>query len=275
MELKSIVVTAADDPRYLDRLDLAFSLAKTHGAHVTVVHALPSPEEVPTTGRAASAAYIAARLETAREHGEALEKRTLEHAGARGCTVDWVSGSEGLHATIVHEALLGDLTVVGRSENSNFEDWFRDHLVDYLTRAVDCPVLYAPPTGDYSPECKSVMIAWDGSNPAMRAVRAALPILHSAAAVHVVSVQDGTDVPAQAGKSIVAYLARHGIKAELHGNESGGDGIAGALLTMADRLDADLIAMGAHSKPKLHEMLFGSVTRTLLTAATRPILLSG
>lgn len=275
MELKSIVVTAATDPRYLDRLDLAFSLAKEYGAHITVVHVLPSPHDVPTSGRAASAAYIAARLETAREHGKALELQTLDHAKSRNVPIDWVSGSEGLRQTIEHEALLADLTIVGRSENHNLEDWIRDHLVDYLTRAVDCPVLYAPPTGDYPPLFKRVMIAWEGSNPAMRAARAALPILHRADSVHVVSLDAGTQVPAGPGGALVGYLAQHGIDAGLHGNETAETGIDDALLAMADLLDADLIVMGAHSKPKLREVLFGSVTRTVLTEATRPILLSG
>ncbi len=275
MELKSIVVTAATDPRYLDRLDLAFSLADVHGAHITVVHVLPSPQDVPTSGRAASAAYIAARLETAREHGKELEQETLDHAKSKNVPIDWVSGSEGLRQTIAHEALLADLTIVGRSENSNFEDWVRDHLVDYLTRAVDCPVLYAPPSGDYPPLCKRVMIAWDGSNPAMRAARAALPVLHMADSVHIVSLDAGTQTPAEAGGALVGYLAQHGIEASLHGNETTETATGDALLAMADHLDADLIVMGAHSKPKLREVLFGSVTRTVLTEATKPILLSG
>ena len=275
MELKSIVVTAAGDPRYVDRLDLAFALAEAHDAYITVVHETPGPHDVISPGRAASAAYIAARLEAARDRAEALERQTLDHAKSKDRPVRWVLGPGTMHETIVREALLADLTIVGRSENSNFEDWFRDHMVDYLTRVVDTPVLYAPPAGDYAPIGRKVMIAWDGSNPAMRAVRVALPILRRADTVHVVSLGADDARPAPAGSALIGYLAQHGIAAELHGNEAAETEFGGALLEMADRLDADLIVMGAHSKPKLREVLFGSVTRTVLTTVTRPVLLSG
>lgn len=275
MELKSIVVTAAGDPRYLDRLDLAFALAEAHAAHIAVVHVTPGPHDVLSPGRAASAAYIAARLEAAQDQDKALEQLTLDHAKSKDRPVRWISGTGDMHETIVREALLADLTVVGRSENSNFEDWFRDHMVDYLTRAVDTPVLYAPPTGDYAPRFNTVMIAWDGSNPAMRAVRVSLPVLHKADSVHVVSLGAADAKPARAGSALIGYLAQHGITAELHGNEAAETEFGRALLKMADRLDADLIVMGAHSKPKLREVLFGSITRTVLTNVSRPVLSSG
>ena len=275
MELKSIVVTAAGDPRYHDRLDLAFALADMHDAHVTVVHAVPSPKDVPSTRRAASAAYIDAMMETAIEKGKELERDTLEYAKSKKHTIEWVSGTEGLRETVAQEALLADLTIVGRSDDEGLEDWIRDHLVDYLARSVDTPILYLPPGADHAHLCESVLIAWDGSNPAMRAVRASLPLVAKAKSVHIASLGHVGGKPLESGGILAGYLDQHGISAEVHGNETAEIMIGTALLEMADMLDAGLIVMGAHSKVKLRELLFGSVTRTILRDCERPILLSG
>ncbi len=275
MELKSIVVTAANDPRYHDRLDLAFALAAKHDAHITVVHALRSPEDVPSSGRAASAAYIEAMMETAIEKSKELERQTLDYAKSKKQTIKWVSGTAGLHETVAQEALLADLTIVGRSEGESFEDWIRDHLVDYLARSVDTPVLYLPPGANHGRLDQSVLIAWNGSNPAMRAVRASLPIVAKAKSVHVAALGRVGGKLMESGDTLAGYLQQHGIKAEVHGNETAENMIGAALLEMADMLDAGLIVMGAHSKPKLRELLFGSVTRTVLHDCKRPILLSG
>ncbi len=275
MELKSIVVTAAKDPRYHDRLDLAFTLAEMHDAHITVVHAVQSPKDVQSSGRAASAAYIDAMMETAIEKGKELERETLEYARSKKRTIEWVSGTAGLRETVTQEALLADLTIVGRSEDVSFEDWFRDHLVDYLARSVDTPILYLPPGADHLHLSKSVLIAWDGSNPAMRTVRACLPIVEKAKTVHVVSLGPVGGKPMDSGGTLAGYLEQHGISAEVHGNETAEIMIGAALLEMAEMLDVGLIVMGAHSKEKLRELIFGSVTRTVLRDCKRPILLSG
>ena len=275
MDLGSILVTCANDSRYLDRLDLAFEIADRHGKHVTVIHAVPTPEDVPSPPRAASSAYIEARLETAREEDELLKRQTFERAKARDRELRWISGAGSLQETVAREAVLADVTIVGRSETSSFEDWIRDHLVDFLAKTVDTPVLYAPPVGDYRMPGNSVMVAWDGSSPAMRAVRAALPLLRRMEVVHVVSLDPKSAEPLQVGRAMVDYLDQHNIGAQLHGNECGETAIGAALLEMARRLKAEAIVMGAHSKPKLHEILFGSVTRTLLTETTTPILLAG
>lgn len=275
MELKSIVVTAAHDPRYHDRLDLAFALAAKHDAHITVVHALRSPDDVPSSGRAASAAYIEAMMETAIEKSKELERKTHDYARSKKQTIKWVSGTAGLHETVAQEALLADLTIVGRSEDESFEDWFRDHLVDYLARTVDTPVLYLPPGADFGRLDENVLIAWDGSSPAMRAVRAYLPAAAKAKTVHVASLGRVGGKPTESATTLSGYLEQHGINCEVHGNETAETMIGAALLEMADMLDAGLIVMGAHSKAKLRELLFGSVTRTVLRDCKRPILLNG
>lgn len=124
------------------------------------------------------------------------------------------------------------------------------------------------------PQIASVLIAWDGGEPAARAVSDAMPILAMARHVEILTVGDKeTGNPYLTGRDLARHLARHGITAEprLMGSDIG---IAEMMLSRAADIGADLIVMGGYGHSRLREIVLGGATREILRSMTVPVLMS-
>lgn len=147
------------------------------------------------------------------------------------------------------------------------------------------PVLivpYAPPLPLLAPPAaaRNVLISWNASKEASRAVSAALPLLQRAGQVHVAIFDaqvHAAEHGEQPGAELLHYLARHGVEARLHLLDGGGvrrGDIGEALLSQAADLSADLLVMGAYGHSRLRETILGGVTRTILQSMTIPVLMA-
>ena len=147
------------------------------------------------------------------------------------------------------------------------------------------PVLivpYAPPLPLLAPPAaaRNVLISWNASKEASRAVSAALPLLQRAGQVHVAIFDaqvHAAEHGEQPGAELTHYLARHGVEARLHLLDGGGvrrGDIGEALLSQAADLSADLLVMGAYGHSRLRETILGGVTRTVLQSMTIPVLMA-
>ncbi|MDZ5635133.1 universal stress protein [Janthinobacterium sp. GMG1] len=147
------------------------------------------------------------------------------------------------------------------------------------------PVLivpYAPPLPLLAPPAaaRNVLISWNASKEASRAVSAALPLLQRAGQVHV-AIFDAQVHAAEHGEhpgaELTHYLARHGVEARLHLLDGGGvrrGDIGEVLLSHAADLSVDLLVMGAYGHSRLRETILGGVTRTILQSMTIPVLMA-
>jgi len=147
------------------------------------------------------------------------------------------------------------------------------------------PVLivpYAPPLPLLAPPAaaRNVLISWNASKEASRAVSAALPLLQRAGQVHVAIFDaqlHAAEHGEQPGTEVTEYLARQGVEARLHLLDGGGvrrGDIGEALLAQAADLSADLLVMGAYGHSRLRETILGGVTRTILQSMTIPVLMA-
>ncbi|MFC4345717.1 universal stress protein, partial [Cupriavidus numazuensis] len=125
---------------------------------------------------------------------------------------------------------------------------------------------------------KNVMVAWNGSREAARAMRDALPVLLRADSVDIVSfvrpdlMRDPWLSPVQFAAT---WLAGHGVQANLKEPVIGsGDDVGELLLSLAADRNTDLIVMGAYGHTRTWEFVLGGVTRTLLESMTVPVLMS-
>jgi len=122
-----------------------------------------------------------------------------------------------------------------------------------------------------------VLVGWDASREAARAVRDAMPLLARAEAVTVLTI-DAEQSPFGHGEipgaDIALYLARHGVKAEVARTVSAGIGIGNTLLSRAADYEANLLVMGAYGHSRVRELLLGGTTRTVLTSMILPVLMS-
>jgi nucleotide-binding universal stress UspA family protein len=167
-----------------------------------------------------------------------------------------------------------DLVVVSQTD---LDDPAAAHLAGPLPAQVvegsARPVLVLPHVYRYETIGSRIMVAWDGSLEATRAVGAALPLLRDAGLVAIVLFQPLDAAGREPGADLALYLARHGARCEVHVESLAIDDGA-ALLACADCLQTDLIVMGAYGHTRLREMLLGGVTQTILGSMTVPVLLA-
>ncbi|MES2130645.1 MAG: universal stress protein [Pseudomonadota bacterium] len=133
------------------------------------------------------------------------------------------------------------------------------------------PVLFIPYAGHFPRVGQRVLVAWDGSAEASRAVSGALPLLRTAREVVVALFNPAPGQ--QDGADIALYLARHGVPVDVQVQHVDID-IGNALLSLAAELDVDLIVMGGYSHSRVREAVLGGTTRTVLATMTVPVLMA-
>ncbi len=135
------------------------------------------------------------------------------------------------------------------------------------------PVLVVPYIQRSELSLARVLVCWDGSRAAARAVSDAWPLLERAKAVNVVTVGHGKR-PAQSQQELKEHLAKHGVTASLQQLTAEDIDAGNAILSHAADVQADLIVMGGYGHSRLREWVLGGVTRTILQTMTVPVLLS-
>lgn len=122
---------------------------------------------------------------------------------------------------------------------------------------------------------KKVIIAWDGSAGAARAVAEALPLLAAAAQVRVLLVL-GEKPSVQAGMAadLIRHLAAHGIEAAIDEVAARGRKISAVLDAYLRDGSADLLVMGAYGHSRLREFILGGATEHMISAGKVPTFLA-
>jgi nucleotide-binding universal stress UspA family protein len=140
------------------------------------------------------------------------------------------------------------------------------------------PVLIVPYIGTFDHIGRRVMVAWDGSRAAARAVNDALPVIDAADAVTVLTVRDhpkSADERLQGEKDRIAkHLAQHGVIARVEETLRCSNTVYDVLLSRVADYSIDLMVAGATHHSRLREALVGSVTRGLFHHMTVPVLMS-
>jgi len=283
MALKDIVVHLDTSQRSQVRLDLAVGLARDHGAHLTGFFVVDVPDSTFFYGGALPYAsggidLVAQMRAELTEASNAVRDGFLAMMNRHGITGEWRLSEGRSGPTIALHARYADLVVVGQPHDPSARDVETgDEIVVAALMSSGRPVLAVPYVGTYPTVGQRVMVAWNASREATRAVNDAIPLLQRAEKVTVLAVnprtgaRDHGDVPSA---DITLHLARHGIKAEAAHTVAGSIPDGQALLSYAADLGADLIVAGGYGHSRARELVFGGVTQTLLREMTVPILLS-
>jgi len=163
--------------------------------------------------------------------------------------------------------------VVGQAEpkNGTVEELIAESALFESGR----PVIVVPYIQKAPLKLDRVMVCWDGSRAATRAIADAMPLLERAGQVELVIAgkERGKrdEIP---GADMGQHLARHGLTVDVK-RVSGGDiDVADALLSHAADATIDFVVMGGYGHSRLREFVLGGVTRSILRAMTAPTLLS-
>ena len=167
------------------------------------------------------------------------------------------------------QARHSDLVVLGRAKQTQgLSPDTLEHLVLNCGRPVLVAATAAPRT-----LTGTVMVCWNESGNAARAVAAAAPILGNAKRVVFTTVAERDADGTEAVHDLARQFARNGVSTEAQVIPANGSGIAGLLAAAAEDCGADLVVMGAYGQSRVRELIFGSCTEALIRAADRPILL--
>ena len=271
MSIKDILVHVDDGKPVEARLRAAANLAARYGAHLTGLY-VAMPPTLP--GYVAVEIPIeiieiqAGRAKETQARAERQFHHALETARVEG---DWRAEEGDPSECLTRQARYHDLVVLGQQEDPPL---YPD-MPDLVVLSAGRPVLVIPYVGRYDQIGERVMVAWDGSRTAARALNDALPILGRAGNVGVIGVGPGQgDRDPGRGDDICRYLARHGVKAEAGQAYAEDISVADMLLSRAADGGADLFVMGAYGHARWRELVLGGVTRHMLAHMTLPIFMS-
>jgi nucleotide-binding universal stress UspA family protein len=271
MTYKTIVVHVDSNARRAERLALAFTLAERHGAHLVGLFALEAAR-IPSYALAETGPLVV-EIERKRraEEARAAEAEFRHAARGAGASSEWRLSTDDAAAALRLSARYADLVIAGQPEP---QDASGGALAGELVLGAGRPVLFVPYAGRFGDAGKRVLVAWNASREAARAVTDALPFLARADAVEVVAFAPGGDHGAIPGADLAHFLARHGVKASAATDTAPAIAVGERILSRAADSNADLIVMGAYGRSRLRELVLGGATRTLLGAMTVPVLMA-
>lgn len=269
MPIKSILLHMANDDRHRARLEVAASLARRFGAFLEVLYvATPAHMPAAVTGRGASYGFIAEATAIAHEKAEQVER---EIATVLADVPHSWQVVEGDHVELLAaRASFADLAVITQSHGGDDDGRVLLHVPDRLPLASACPALVLPHAMEPGPFGTHAVVAWKNTREAVRAVRAALPFLKEAGKVTVLTI----GAEATEGRDLMAYLERHGVRAQCQNVADGGSDVGGVMLDMVRAVNADMLVMGAYGHSRFREMVLGGATRTVLQHLHVPALMA-
>jgi nucleotide-binding universal stress UspA family protein len=174
------------------------------------------------------------------------------------------------------EARYADLVVLGQTDTDEVLPAMMSDFPEYVVMYAGRPVLIVPYAGSFEHIGKKILVAWDGSMEASRAINGALPFLRQAHDVKVVVFNADKQVNVhgeQPGADIALYLARHGVNVDVLQETTDQDS-GNALLSLAADTFADLLVMGCYAHSRFREVLLGGASRTVLESMTLPVLMA-
>jgi nucleotide-binding universal stress UspA family protein len=255
--------------------DFAISVASSFNAHLSGIAAAYEPivsgsvfDIAPVSALEQYRAENCKAAETARAAFETASGRAGISADARviNATVADAAGAFGRIARAY------DLSIVAQARPDG--DLPEELFVEAALFGSGRPVLVVPYIQKTGFKLDRVMVCWDGSRNAARAVADALPLLRRAGAVEVVTIdtiERRNEVP---GADIAMHLARHDIKTGLKSIVDKTSDVASTILSYAADASTDLIVMGGYGHSRLREFVLGGATRGMLGAMTVPTLMA-
>jgi nucleotide-binding universal stress UspA family protein len=254
--------------------DYAISLAASFGAHLTGVGFIYEPVipdsvlggvptdliEVQREENTKAAKTAIGRFEVAaKAAGISAEARMLDAS---------IAGAADLFGRIARRF---DVAVVGQAQREQGAS--EELLIEGALFGSGRPVVVVPYIQKAPVKLERILVCWDGSRPAARAIADAIPLLARAKAIEIVVVTGERDKSGEiTGTNMRRHLARHGVEVEIK-RISGGD-VPKTILSHAADIGAEFMVLGGYGHSRLREFILGGVTRSIMKSMTVPVLMS-
>ena len=256
--------------------DYAVSVADALGAHIAGIAFLFDPI-VPISGTG----YIPAEIiETQIADNQDAAKAAIDRfnaatarTGVSAETVTLSASAAGAGDQFARIARRFDLAIVPQAEpkGGTVEELIAETTLFESGR----PMILVPYIQKAPLKLDRVMVCWDGSRQAARAINDAMPLLAKAGRVEVVIVANEPGKQDEIeGADIGKHLARHGLKIDVKRITGGHIDVAAALLSHAADNGTDFMVMGGYGHSRLRQFILGGVTRSILQSMTAPVLMA-
>ncbi len=260
MPIKSILVVVAGAETTNPALALAFSLAQKHQAHIAALYVKPVVMVYSDgMGFDMTPSVIEAQQAYLQASAEKAESVTKAQAAKAGVEIEWRCEEGDELAVAAAHARVSDLVMTT-------PEVARDLMFE-----AGIPVLSVP-QGASDQLAKRVLVAWNGSREAARAVRDARSMIKDSEQV-IVAVFDPPHGKGM-GHDLANLLARHGANVSVREMLSDGDNIGELLMEEAKANGCGLIVMGGYGHSRFREWILGGVTDAILNDSSLPILIS-
>jgi nucleotide-binding universal stress UspA family protein len=285
MPIKTILLPIRESDMSEHMLESGLQAALTYSAHVDALYVHPRSDDLLPFATLGMTSAIKEQIRSsAREASRAQAERlralfdgVRERLGVpyaeRGervgtATACWVE-ARGVRSTeVARRGRLADLMFIPRPERASpppktFEAMLRD---------TGRPVIMIPRGASLGAVNGPVVVGWNGSTEATRAVAASRPVFRQAESVTVlVSTKRNRQQPDAA--AVVTYLKCHGVNARAEVVDLSDGHVGEHIVHHCERLDAQLLVVGSYSRTRVEEMFLGGVTRYLIREAPLPVLM--
>ncbi len=274
--IKDIVVNLSISKEGGPAGDYAVSVASAFEAHLTGIAFVYDPI-VPVSGTG----YIPAEvIESQQADNEAAAKAAMDRfaaatdrAGLSAEPLTLTASLAGAGDQFGRIARRFDLAIVGQAEpeTSSVDEIIAETTLFESGR----PMIMVPYIQKAPLKLDNVMVCWDGSRQAARAIGDAMPLLAKAGRVEIVIITNERGKQDEIeGADMGQHLARHGLKIDVHRIAGGNIDVADALLSHAADSSADFMVMGGYGHSRWREFVLGGVTHSIFRSMTIPALMS-
>jgi len=274
MSYKTILVHAGRGNRSAVCIEVAIRMAKQHDAYLVTIY-VQEPFFFPGYLMQAGQEISEAQKKVAAEEMASAKAVYNQQASSVGFkNTEWRSTVDFPVNALAMQARYADLVIVGQTDFSDKSNMSKDFPAQ-LALAAGRPVLILPYAGSFLSIGSRILIAWNASREATRAITDALPLLKRADSVNLIAISPKRDTQGRiAVDDIVHYLARHGVNVKVSTEHVADIDVGNALLSRSADISADLLVMGGYGHSRLSEWVLGGATRTILESMTVPVLMS-
>lgn len=274
MAIKDILLALSMRSEHDSGRSYALSMASQLGAKATgVIYAIEPPVSFSIYPDFTSQLLEGYRTEM-KKNVEEAHKRFKMSATELNVAHEFHTGSGRLDAAIsdfTKRVRASDLAVLAQHETvemKNIGDVFLEAALFHSGR----PLIIVPKDNASEFSIARVLVAWDGSAHAARAVSAATPLLERAGKILVLTIKEDDKSSDLGGHELVNNLRLHNLNAEL--SERNDTDIAATIVEETEMFRASLVVMGGYGHSRLREFVMGGATRLMLRIMPVPVLMA-
>ena len=272
--IKDILVTLpmGDAPSFA--LDYAVTVASTFDAHLTGVAFVQDPASAGGLfDRVTALDDYRREVEAAAEAAEVRFEETWQRERLSAESMVLNAGALGLPELLARTARRFDLTILPQADPEDGRS--AEVMVEATLLGSGRPILIVPYFWEGEVKFDRILVCWDGSHNAARAIADAMPFLKRAKQVEVVTVAtDGSSDDGIPGLDIGHHLSRHGATIEIRNIIAHSQEVSVRIRSHAAQQSVDLIVMGGYGHSRLREFVLGGATREILESTVVPTMMS-